>query len=70
MARWVIAYIRDSCNGLLVGARQAATAASPAFSFQALTASDRTVGWAFAGAAIAADAVAAIKLTRSVRIRM
>ena len=37
IAMWVIAYIRDSCSGLSVGAIHAASAASPAFAFQMVT---------------------------------
>ncbi len=39
MATWVIAYIRDSWSGFENGAMHAARAASPAFSFQVVTAS-------------------------------
>ena len=37
MARWAIANMRDSCSGFIVGAMQAATAASVAVRFHAIT---------------------------------
>src|SRR5829696_7001638 len=53
IATWVIAYIRDSLSGLSAGAIHAASAASPAFAFHAVTAFDRAaavVGTASASA--------------------
>ena len=52
--------MRDSWSGSSTGEMQAAIAALPAFAFQALTASERGVRWALAGAATAASAVAAM----------
>ena len=46
----------------------AASAALPAFAFQAMTASDRTARWALAGATTAVRAVAAMAPVRSARV--
>jgi hypothetical protein len=57
MARWVIAYMRDSLSGLSTGAMQAVSAAFAADAFQAMTAFDLSGELALAGAAIAAALV-------------
>ena len=38
MAMCMMAYMRDSCSGFVVGARHAVMAASPAFAFHVITA--------------------------------
>src|SRR5215218_2249420 len=53
IATWVIAYIRDSLSGLSAGAMHAASAASPAFAFHAVTAFARAGARALAGAVTA-----------------
>jgi propanediol dehydratase small subunit len=45
MARWVIAYVRDSLSGLSTGATQAVSAAFAADAFQAMTAFDYPASW-------------------------
>src|SRR5215217_2353565 len=53
IATWVIAYIRDSLSGLSAGAMHAASAASPAFAFHAVTALAHAGARALAGAVTA-----------------